>query len=205
MKKASIYITIVVCFICIILGNAFIVKSADNQNDGFKISYSLDDNLGYITKMDATDKLLLLVSDNFHIYAYDFSGAFRFCIYFPYHQNGLTQMRCFNNLIYIKSVEDTIYIFDEDQMINIIQNNTIEYTSLEQRLDWDKSNILKENFNTYLVKSGEKKIKIIMPASFYKKQAEQFIFTLIFILFIPICFLIRKKHKKLQDRLTIKT
>lgn len=202
MQKTKLHICrsfiYAVAFVCLLMSIKGMTVNAVSETDIPQISYTLDNDPDYISKKDATDELVFLETRQC-VYAYDFDGEFQFSISFPYRQNGWTSIGCTNDLLYIKSLDNRIYVFDRDQCVEIFEQGSPEYTRIKNDTDWNSSNITRQGLDIYMVQTESGTVQIKLPEVCHKNIRVYVIFIILLLACGLILGIARKKHLEKQQ------
>ena len=87
--------------------------------EGYRISYTGADRTGVLSDYDATEQYIFFsYSEKLSVVdAYDQSGQYAFSIHVEEKNNGVVYIRCVDNLLYILSKNDNVFVFDGDTLV----------------------------------------------------------------------------------------
>lgn len=135
MKTRIISILIILLFLTLLSGQLCFQVSATKQFDNeptdmierFFVSYELGTQRPSVVDYDATNEYVFFAySENIAVVdAYNMSGEFAFSILFTFREKGSISVRCENNLLYVSTKLGNVFIFDHDQLIDVIESSSV--------------------------------------------------------------------------------
>ena len=175
----------------------------ENPDENFVVTYSEStDSAGAMGDYDATaDYVFFSYSERTSVVeAYDFDGNFAFRLHFEGKKNGAIDIRCQDDLLYVKSKYTNIFVFDGDQLVRMMSYQEARAEGYGGAFFSERSNTVTQRWGRFyrLNEDGSLGSKINLPfhitVDFYKKMVPLLIIP---ILWIAVTI---KEHRKRKAR-----
>ena len=114
-----LFITWLIIVFCAIIVNTIFPDRTPPGRDTCVIGYEQGARRVPYDECDSTDAYVFYLYGNTGcmVDAYNLDGEFQFTLFFTDSQNGVMHIRCENNLLYVSTKKDSVFIFDGDQQI----------------------------------------------------------------------------------------
>lgn len=88
-------------------------------------AYEQGKRTGFYSSCDATNDLIFFAYTDHTSFvdAYDHSGNFQFTLYFEDKQNGVLEIRCTEQILYVSTKAGSVFVFDRDQEVRRMTHN----------------------------------------------------------------------------------
>lgn len=131
MKSRMPFSSVMILFLALLFGKfsfqAYAAEQVDNASpdtaERYYISYKLGPQRPSVVDYDATNEYVFFAySENITVVdAYNMSGEFAFSILFEFREKGSISVRCEDNLLYVSTKFGNVFVFDHDQLLEIIE------------------------------------------------------------------------------------
>ena len=129
MPFSAVVILVFFLLFCPFNFQAYAAEQVDNVSpdtaEQCHISYTLSTRRPSVVDYDATNEYVFFAySENLAVVdAYNMSGEFVFSILFEFREKGSISIRCENNLLYVSTKFGNVFVFDHDQLLEVIESS----------------------------------------------------------------------------------
>lgn len=161
-------------------------------SEEYTVTYDTQHSIS-LGEMVATGQLAYYRSNRNHICAYDHEGLYQFCISFTATQNGALKMQIVDDLLYVITPRDRLYIFDYDRLVECLsKQDAIDQGYIGRDYYWEEVNVKRSGFASFTMTDGT---TIKLPACVVDNQVIALMFPVILVLLAVVLFFFRRRIK----------